>query len=130
MKKIILFLILFFSALNLYSQEGKERKVYFPDGTVGTEKTFNYPGGKDAFLNDIAENFKVPKKALKDDVRGQLILEITIDTSGVAKGRIIQGLRTDIDQAALKMVDQLKKSESATQSNKKVESILRIPLKI
>lgn len=130
MIKKIVFTILFLITTSLYSQEGKVIKVNFPDGTVGTERTFKYPGGKDGLLNDIALKFKIPKKAIKDSISGQIILEITIDTLGVAKGRIIQGLRSDIDAAALDMVNRLKKSEPGVQQDKKVETKLRIPLKI
>ena len=131
MSKYKITLILFFGFIfNCFSQDGKQTEVTFPDGTKDFERTFKYPGGKDAFYGDIVENLSVPKQAKKDKVSGKIILKITIDSLGVANGEIITGLRTDVDNAALEMVKRLKKSQPARQGKRNVAMPLIIPLKI
>jgi|688.fasta_scaffold1132723_2 TonB family protein len=129
--KILPILILFFCFIfNSYSQDGKESEVIFQDGTKKTERTFKYPGGKDSFYTDIVDNFKIPKQAKKDNLTGKIILKITIDTLGVAKGEIVTGLRSDVDDAALEMTRRLKKSQPANQGGRNVTTTFIIPLKI
>jgi TonB family protein len=132
MIKIRAIIILLFLGISLsaYSQDGKINVVVMPDNTKHTEQYFKYPGGKDGLLNDIAENFIVPKKAKKDKIKGKIILQITIDTLGIANGKIIESLREDIDNAALEMTKKLKHSEPAKMDDKKVEFTLRVPLKL
>ena len=130
MKYKILILIFFGISSNSYSQDGIETEVNFPDGTKQTERTFKYPGGKDAFYKDIFNNFEIPKKVKKDKISGKILLKLTVDTLGVIKGEIFRGLRPDIDSAAVQMARKLKKVEPAKQGKKSVRAVFWLPLKI
>lgn len=124
-------LILFFGTLlACHAQDGKETVVTFPDGSKDIERDFRYPGGKDAFYGAVVDNFIVPKQARKDKVSGKIILKITIDSLGVAKGEIVSGLREDVDRAALEMVKKLKKSQPARQGKRNVAVPLLLPLQL
>ena len=130
MKYKILIILFISSIFNSYSQDGKEYEVNFPNGAKSTEKTFQYPGGKDGFYGDIVDNFKIPKQAKKDNVTGKIILKIKIDTLGIAKGEILEGIRPDVDSAAVEMCRKLKKSQPGIQGGKKVPTSLTVPLRI
>ena len=123
--------ILFLGILTkAYSQDGKPSIVYTPDSVKHINRTFIYPGGQDALLQDIANNFKVPKQAKKDNLQGKILLQITIDTLGNASGKILSGLREDVDNAAIEMTKKLKQSIPATIDDKKIPFTLTVPLRL
>ncbi|ESU19821.1 hypothetical protein FEDK69T_30770 [Flavobacterium enshiense DK69] len=123
-------IIISFVFTKSYSQDGKIYEVTLPDGSKHIEQYFKYPGGKEALLKDLRDNFYIPKQAIKDKVSGQIILAITIDTTGIAKGKILKSLRPDVDSAAVQVVRKLKISEPAKQDNKKVPFTLSFPITI
>lgn len=128
--KTILIIIFFGIMTKGYSQDGKACIVYTPDSVKHINRTFFYPGGQDALLQDIANNFKVPKQAKKDNIQGEIILQITIDTLGNASGKILSGLREDVDNGAIEMTKKLKRSIPATMDDKKVPITLTVPLRL
>lgn len=123
--------ITFFIVLTTgYSQDGKESVVYTPDSVKHINKTCLYPGGQDRLLKDIASNFIVPKQAKKDKIVGKIFLQIIVDTSGFVSGKVLKGLRPDLDSAAIDMTKKLKQFVPATMDNKNVPTTLNIPLKL
>lgn len=128
--KVILTIMFFGIMTTGYSQDGGASIVYIPDSVEHVNRTFKYPGGQDALQKDIANNFKVPKQATKDNLKGEIVLQITIDTLGHASGTILSGLREDVDNAAIEMTKKLKQSIPATMDEKKVPFIVTVPLKL
>ena len=114
-----------------YAQDGQTDSFYTPDGKRKVTIAALYPG-KTAGLNlDIANNMKIPKKAVKDEIHGQLIIQITIDTFGnVTNPKIIKSLREDVDQAAVEMTAHLKPFIPARMGGKTVPFVIKIPIKI
>jgi TonB family protein len=133
MKRIrnALSLLLLLIAELAWSQDGRIDTVYTPDHVAHTTKTPLYPGGINAFYKDVSTYFKIPKSATKDNIHGKVILGFTIDESGsITNVTIIQSLRKDVDDAAIKMTSKLKHFEPAAQDKKPVPMKLQIPIKI
>jgi hypothetical protein len=123
--------ILFFGLIsNVYSQDGKISIVYTPDSVKHINRTFLYPGGQEALLKDIENNFKMPKQARKDNLHGEILLQIRIDTLGKASGTILKGLREDVDKAAIDMTKKLKQSIPAQMDDLKVPFNVKVPIKL
>lgn len=113
-----------------YSQDGITNIEYTPDSAKHITRTCLYPGGKASLMNDIAKNFSVPKQAIKDKIVGKIYLQIIVDTSGVATGKILKGLRPDIDSAAIDMARKLKQFVPARMDERKVPTTLNVPLNL
>lgn len=113
-----------------YSQDGTTNMEYTPDSVKIMTRTCLYPGGKVSLMKDIAKNFSVPKQAIKDKIEGKVYLQIIVDTSGVATGKILKGLRADIDSAAIDMTKKLKQFVPASMGERKVPMTLNVPLKL
>lgn len=131
-KHLILFVVILATALSAksYAQSGQEYIIDSEDSVQYVDKVFEYPGGRDALYEDISRNFKIPRKAKKDKVQGIILLQITIDSTEYASGKILKGVREDVDNAALKMVTKLKRSVPTTQKGKNVSTTVQLPLKI
>jgi hypothetical protein len=129
-KEIYMYILLLGSIFTSYSQDGKESTFTLPGGSTHIEKAWEYPGGKDKFLQDIKDNFNPPNQVWKDNLHGKILLELSIDTTGIIKGKIIKGLRPDIDSAAIEMTRKLKRVQPGTQDLKKKPIKLSLPLNI
>lgn len=129
--KNIFWSIIFFIILSKgYCQNGEESFVYAANGDKIYSKNCLYPGGQDQLLKDIASNFILPRQAKKNKVEGKIFLQMIVDTSGFARGKILKGLRPDVDSAAIDMVKKLKQFAPALTDNKKVPATMNIPLKL
>lgn len=123
--------IIFICLLTLsYAQDGKTNIEYTPDNKQHITRTCLYPGGKDSLMKDIAKNFSIPKQAVKDKIDGKVYLQIIVDTTGIASGKILKGLRADVDSAAIDMTKKLKRFVPATMDERKVPMTLNVPLKL
>lgn len=125
-------IIVFLSALRFsgVAQNGNTSETFTPDAVKHIEQECKYPGGQDALLKDISSHFIVPKKVRKDNLQGKIYLQITVDTLGFSKGKVLKGIRADVDSAAIDMVKTLKQFDPAKMDNKKIPTTLQIPLKI
>jgi outer membrane biosynthesis protein TonB len=130
MIKYFLTLLFCWSFITSFSQDGTSSEVYTPDSVKHFERTCIYPGGQVALMKDIASNFVVPKQAIKDKVVGKIYLQIIVDTSGVANGKILKGLRADVDSAAIDMTRKLKLFVPAIMDERKVPMTLNVPLRL
>ena len=52
------------------AQDGTTSIVYTPDSVKHINRKAIYPGKQDGFMKDIADNFKIPEKAIKDNLHG------------------------------------------------------------
>ena len=113
-----------------YSQDGKISYVYTPDSVRHKEQMCIYPGGQESLMRDIASNFVAPKQAKKDNLTGKIFLQIVVDTLGRTTGKILKGLRPDVDSAAIEMTKKLKPFIPAKIDERKVPTTLTVPLKL
>ena len=81
-------------------------------------------GGMTAIMQQVT----YPKAALKDGIEGKVLLSIVVDKAGKVKSvEISQGVRSDLDQAAVKAI---KKTHwiPAQKDGKPVESSVVLPI--
>lgn len=128
-KKKTLVAILFLLSSMFYAQDGKIDTIIGNDGLKHINKTIQYPGGLQGLYKDIGANFILPAKAKKDNVHGNILLDITIDTLGrVISPKIVEGLRADVDSAVIQMSKKLKRFQPSLMDGKKVPQRMNIPM--
>lgn len=113
----------------IYAQDGHIDTLIGNDGQKYVNKTFEYPGGLQELNKDVAAAFVLPKTAAKDKIHGKMLLEFTVDTLGRATdAKIIEGIRPDVDSAAIKICKKLKRFKPSTVGGRKVPQRMNIPL--
>lgn len=123
--------IFFFLSAAFYAQDGKIDTIIGNDGKKYVNRTIEYPGGLTALYKDISANYIFPKKAKQDNVHGKILLEFTIDTLGrVISPKIIEGVRSDVDSAAIQMCKKLKRFKPALMDGMKVPQRMNIPMNL
>ncbi len=128
--KTLSVLFLFLSPA-FYAQDGRIDTVIGNDGKKYVNRTIEYPGGLAGLYKDISANYVFPKKAKQDNVHGKILLEFTIDTLGkVISPKIIEGIRPDVDSAAIHMCKKLKRFKPALMDAMKVPQRMNIPMNL
>jgi TonB family protein len=93
------------------------------------EKLPVFPGGQKAMFKILEDNLVYPKAALEENVGGKVITKFTIDTFGnVTNIKVVQGVRQDLDNEAVRLIGLLTNWTPATQNGKKVNVIFTLPL--
>lgn len=88
-----------------------------------------FPGGQKAMYKIIKDNLVYPKAALDEKIGGKVITKFTIDTFGnVTNIKVVQGVRQDIDDEAIRLIGLLTNWTPATQIGKKVKVIYTLPI--
>lgn len=89
----------------------------------------SFPGGMQAVHKIIADNMIYPEQAFKDKIGGKVVTQFTVDTLGNAVDiKIIEGIREDLDNEAIRLVGLLTGWTPATQNGRKVKVALKMPL--
>jgi len=107
------------------SVETAERDTVASDNVVLPE----FPGGRKALKSTIQGLINYPQAARDKGISGRVIVEALIDTQGrVTQPTIQQGVDTDLDAEALRVVGQLPAFAPATQNGTPVECRYTIPI--
>lgn len=123
MRLILIYLLLHFSVPAI-CQENADTAIVFK------EILPVYPGGSRAMMDKINNNFSYPKAALKDNIKGIIILYFTIDSSGWVKDiEVVKGLREDLDNEAIRVVSLLERFTPGYQNGSAVPVKMTIPIK-
>lgn len=122
---ILLLLLLFQPA------KGQEVHTQMPPCDPGTYTEFKpvFPGGDRAMFKLIIDNLTYPPKALQDRIGGKVVLGFTIDTTGkVGAIEVLESVREDIDQEAVRLLSLLPDFSPGIQNCKKVAVKYRLPI--
>lgn len=88
-----------------------------------------FPGGDKRMAHIIKENMHYPKSARKDRVGGRVVVQFVVDTTGaVAAVQVVESVREDIDQEAMRLISLLKGWTPGTMDGKKVRVQYQLPL--
>lgn len=88
-----------------------------------------YPGGWENLQKVIIENLKYPERAIRDSITGKVIIAFVIDTIGnVTESRVVKGVRHDLDEEALRVVNMLNGWTPGRQRGVKVKVAYNIPI--
>ncbi len=127
MKKLLLLLILAaFSVTMAHAQnEDSDSCIY-----CGNCDNPEYPGGIKALLEDIDDNLKYPKKAIKKNISGKVIIQCVISKDGALSDvNVIRKVHPLLDAEAVRVVNSLhKRWKPGTQCGKAAAVIYTIPV--
>jgi protein TonB len=110
-------LSIFNSIVNSQNDSICRDTVFFPIPPVKNENLFiefdimpEFPGGEDGLISYITSNTNYPPSAIKDSISGTVIIVFVVDTNGaVNKIRFFQGLREDIENECIRMLEGMPK---------------------
>jgi len=88
---------------------------------VSIERPPSYPGGLQKFYEYLGRNIRYPKQARKDNVGGPVLLSFVVEKTGKLTDVTIQkGVRKDLDDEALRVVENSPKWNPGVQDGKPV----------
>jgi protein TonB len=128
MKSIkMILMVLFVSAgcIQMQAQENKSK-----DGVYNTvEEMPEYPGGENAFRNDIASEVKYPEEAKKNNIQGKVFVSFVVNEQGkVEDAKIERGVDSLLDDEALRVVKSLKTWKPGKEKGKAVKVAYTVPI--
>ena len=86
-------------------------------------------GGEKGLMKIITDSVRYPPAALKDKVGGIVKVKFTVDTNGnVVDINVIQSVREDIDQEAIRIISLLNGWKPGMQGDKKVNVVYMVPI--
>ena len=89
-----------------------------------------FRGGEARMFKLLEAHVVYPPEAKKDGVTGTVVVQFTVDTTGVATDiSIVQGVRFDINREAARVVGLLKDWTPATQNGRKVSISYTLPIR-
>jgi len=88
-----------------------------------------FPGGQKAMFDFIRRNMRYPESARKDSVQGKVFIEFVIEREGsVSHVKIIKGVRTDLDQEAIRVISMMPQWKPGKQGGKPCRVKFRLPI--
>lgn len=101
------------------------------EGTIILTEIFpEFPGGTAAMLNFLMTNVRYPASALKDKVSGKVTVVCVIDPTGkLTDISVLEGVRQDIDQEAIRVVSLMPEWAPGFQNGKAVPVKYTIPIR-
>jgi len=119
---VFLFLLL---SNGLYAQDNKGHDEVFKV----VENMPKYPGGDEAFRNDIAQAVKYPEEAKKNNISGKVYVSFVVNKEGrVENPKIERGVDPLLDEEALRVVKLLKTWTPGSQRGEKVKVMFTVPI--
>ncbi|MBA7573208.1 hypothetical protein ES708_15004 [subsurface metagenome] len=89
----------------------------------------HFPGGNQALSEYISLNTQYPKKALKKNISGKVIVRFLVDKQGNVKDVAIEkGVDSLLDREAMRVVSNMPKWKPGEQRGKPVEVTLSVPV--
>jgi len=125
------------SIINEYDENGSIKRIRPPDPVhKNLDIPFNvvehmpeFPGGESELLKYIEQHLSYPTSAVHDRIQGQVVINFVVDHSGNISGaKVFQGIRKDVDDAALKVVNEMPRWSPGTQNGKTVNVSYRLPI--
>lgn len=105
-------------------QQQDDEKIY---AIVDTAPSF--PGGMSAMMKYLAENIRYPEAAVKARKQGRVMVLFVIERNGeVSHARVVQGISTELDQEALRVVSAMPKWEPGRHQGKVVRTRYIVPI--
>lgn len=93
------------------------------------EEMPKFPGGTQAFYRYIAKELKYPKTARKDKAEGRVNVGFIINEAGRADSiHIVESVRYDIDQEAIRVIQNMPAWQPGTQDKKPVRVHMSVPI--
>ena len=89
----------------------------------------SFPGGNAEFYEYISKNLKYPKKALKANVEGKVVVRFVVDESGdISDIEILKGIGFDCDEEAIRVLQSSPDWNPGQQRGRNVKVRVMVPL--
>jgi len=118
--KLVFILTALILPMTLYSQEGNKKpfRTFIYNGiehiTNGVDTLVvvdpmpEFPGGKDQMNEFLTKNTRYPRSAVKDDIKGTVLVSFVVLESGkIDKIEIKQSIREDLDNEAIRVIKKM-----------------------
>jgi TonB family protein len=94
------------------------------------EKSPSFPGGDDARAAHFGKVMTYPESARKDKVEGTVYVTFIVEKDGsLSNVRILRGVRKDLDEVALRVINSMPLWEPGTQRGEPVRVQFNMPIK-
>ena len=88
-----------------------------------------YPGGEKALLKYISRNIEYPKTARKDKIQGKVYVSFIVNENGIVEDvKILKGIRDDINDAAIEVVEEMPEWTPGKRNGKNAKVQFTIPI--
>ena len=133
MKKFLLTIVLLFSASFFVSAQEKtaepNQKIKSGFGLTVVQEQAEFPGGSDSLQSFLTRNLKYPEKAKKEKTSGKVYVSFNVSETGkIIDSKVISGISTELDNEALRVVNEMPTWKPGTASGKAVKVQYILPI--
>lgn len=93
------------------------------------EEMPSFPGGNAEFYEYVSKNLKYPKKAIKANVEGKVIVRFVVDENGdISDVEVLKGIGYDCDEEAVRVLQSSPDWKPGKQRGRNVKVRVMVPL--
>ncbi|WP_066833768.1 M56 family metallopeptidase [Rufibacter ruber] len=98
---------------------------------IAVEKMPEFPGGQKAMFKYLAENFVMPKEAMRQGVHGTMIASFVVTNKGnITQVEVLKSLNPELGKEMVRVITAMPNWEPGTQNGKPVAVRYTIPYRI
>ena len=113
---------------DIFGSGGIQLPIQADSGNQEDLKPFDTPPTPIGGMESLVAQFKYPESAKKDSIEGKVVVKVRIDETGIVRDcRVIRGVRSDLDSAAVNTVRNVKFTPAISQG-KPVAATVMIPI--
>lgn len=127
MKKLLIFLILGFTALTTSRAQNTDT----PCGKVYqvVEQMPQFPGGQSAMMKFIADSLRYPSVVCTGGVEGRIVVRFVVDCKGnIVNPLVVRSVDPLLDREAIRLVKSMPKWIPGKQNGKPVSVVYFVPI--
>ena len=88
-----------------------------------------YPGGKAAIFNYLAQNIRYPKKARENGTQGRVVVQFVVDKDGsIDDIKIVQGVSWELNDEAKRVIKKMPKWKPGTVGGEPIRMRFTLPV--
>ena len=128
MNRILPLILMFVTALNIFSASDNPAKIRYSD-----PKPYTFPGGDAALMKYIEENLQYPADAKAEGVEGRVVIQFKVEVDGsIGEVEVARGRHPSLDKEAVRIVKSLPKfiPHKEVGGNKDFSFVLPITFKL
>ena len=131
MKTTFLLCNLFLISILSFSQSDSNRIAQPNEERPFTivEQMPSFPGGEEKMMTFVRKNLNTPESAMKDNVHGRVYVSFVVNKTGdVENVKVIKGIRSDVNNAAIDVVTKMPKWKAGQQNGRPVNVVFNLPI--
>lgn len=126
---LLLMMAMTFLGMNAMAQVVETEEITEEEVFSIVEEMPSYPGGAAAVANYIANNLQYPQSAIENGIQGKVFVQFVVEKDGsVSNVKVIRGLSTECDEAAVNVVKSMPKWTPGKQRNQPVRVSYSLPI--